>query len=325
MLGTLIGCDSGVRPAIAPSSEIELKVLGAKPYPDAKFGLGYAFAHGFSRVDLNGSTYRQLSPGLILRSPQTSPLPPYVVVMDQRVAPWLPESLSFLAPKHSLQVLDRASGRQIATFTLPRDGWPGDQAGKWLAGLLKPEPHADRSRQFDVSASATVHRVSPTSLLQPGEVGAKGLPVKACEEGVSAHYDANSDHGRGELRTSSWTLLMPYGLREVHCAQRAILLFGGHRQEDLEVVAINSVGTVIGRGFVRNDKIDLGHRYHFTKIVALEEASDQLIVRQAHFVAEAPVRKAAAAVYETRFSIPCRSAPVSSNVRAQTKHDSVLG
>jgi hypothetical protein len=289
---------------MTPSSEIELKVLGVKPYPDAKFGLGYAFAHGFARVDLNGSTYRQLSPDVILRGEQTSPLPPYVVVMDQRAASWLSEPLRLLTSNHSLQVLDRASGTQMATFTLPRDGWAGDEAGRLLARLLNPDPHGERNRQFDISALASVQAMPPASHLQPDEANNKSLPVKACPKSVSAHYDLNFDHGRGELRTSNWTLLMPHGLREVHCSRRAILLFGGHRQEDLEIIAIDSVGTLIGRGFIRNDKFDLAHRYHFTKIVALEETSDELIVHQAHFVAESPVRQAAVAAYESKFTIP---------------------
>ena len=296
----IAGCTDQATQALPSSSEFEFEVLGVRPYPDAVFGLTYAFAHGFTRVDVNGSTYRQASPGIVFRTTQQQPLPIYKVVLDQRSSNWLPTALQHPFSKGTIRLVDRAGDNVLAKFTLPTDRWPGDQAGAWLARLLNPDPSGSQGRQFDVSSVAQVNVLTPSSVLQPAETATKGLRVIDCPTVVS-YVGGASDYGHGELRTPNWTLGLPYSLREVHCSRRGVLLIGSHRQEDLELIAIDEAGVVVARGFVRNDKFDL-RRYHHTKVISTDDLGDRLVLRQAHFVPSSP--HTALAAHEVNFVIP---------------------
>jgi hypothetical protein len=279
-----------------------------KPYPDATFGLEYAFGRGFSRVDLNGNTYRQPSPGVVFLSKQIAPLPRYIVVMDQRSTAWVPKLIRTFLSSHSLQLIDRASGDQLAIFTLPRQGWPGDQAGKWLAGLLNPDPRGERDERnniFNASMFATVEAISPESVLQIDDPLIRGYSVKSCPKSVFVHYDKNSDHGQSELKTPNWTLLMPHRFREVYCLRGMVMIFGESTgQEHLELIAIDLNGNLVGRASVFNDKVDLGDQNHITKIISLEESGENLIIRKAHFSPQSPPDQLTVAFFEERFRIP---------------------
>ncbi len=290
-----VGCTNQSPPVLQSSSEFELEIIGVRHYPDAEFGLGYAFAHGFSRVDLYGKTYRQVSPDVVLKSEQLQSLPIYKVVLDQGKAGWF--------SRNSLSVIDRESGNVLTNFRMPSQGWAGDQAGAWLAKLLNADPSGKRLQQFDVSESARVDLLTPSSLLTQVDLEARGLRMLGCPPEVSYHT-GESDHGYSEVRTPRWTLVSPYGLREVLCSRQLVLVIRSHRQEDVEVIAIDKEGIVVARGFVRNRVVNLEHRYHYTKIVALNDSEDQLVFRQAFFGTQSPLVEHVVARYEVNFTIP---------------------
>jgi hypothetical protein len=295
VLALITGCSDQPTPVLKASSEFELEIIGARHYPDAIFGLGYAFAHGFSRVDLYGETYLQATPGIVFKSKQIQPLPAYKVVLDQRKTDWL--------SVNTLKVLDQKSGIELATFALPSQGWPGDQAGAWLAKLLLRDATGKRPQQFDISDSSQVVLLDPSSRLQSADLQTRKLRLSGCPPSVTFHT-GKSDHGSSEIRTPEWTLLSPYGFREVFCSRERVFVLSAHRQEDVEVIAIDDKGIVVARGFVRNKVLNLGNQYHHTKIVLVSDSEDRLILRQAFFVARSPLIESELAKYEVSFSIP---------------------
>ncbi|MGM9483407.1 hypothetical protein ACS5PN_19575 [Roseateles sp. NT4] len=293
----------GQLPVLAPSSEIELEILGVRPYPDAKFELGYAFAHGFTRVDLNGNTYRQVLPGIVFKSAQEGLAPTYKVVVDQRSTRWLPAAWQGLVSSGTVQLFERNRGVKLASFSMPRDGWPGDQAGAWLAKLLNPDPPGARRRNFDVSSSAQVELVAPNALLEPAERAAAWPRLVGCPQDA-LQSKRSADYGEAELRIWSWLLLMPRGIFEVHCSQHAVLLLGSLGQTDLQVIGIDPSGTVFARGSVRNDKLRLGYEVHHKKIVAMKDSKEQLVIRLAYFPVTSSAVKPTPAAHEVEFTIP---------------------
>ncbi|NRR33590.1 hypothetical protein HSX11_25775 [Oxalobacteraceae bacterium] len=295
-------CADKPPPLLPPSNEIELEMLVAHPLPDAVFDLEYAFGHGFARVDLNGNTYRWTSRGIVFRSTQQQPLPIYRVVLDQRLSDRYPETLRNIVSKGHLRLYDRATGTKLATFSLPDSGWPGDQAGAWLAKLLNPDPSANRNQQLDIGKAAQVDLLVPSSVLQPDENTWTTPKIVGCPSNV-INAPGISKFGRGELRTPNWNLIAPVGLLEVHCSQRGVFLILTH-MEYLEVVTIDQAGLVIARGGVRNDKINLGLRYHPTKIVSFADLGDRVVLRQAHFDPQFRNHEPQLATYEVKFDIP---------------------
>lgn len=297
------GCTKTPPGEAPPSDSFELEQIGIKSYPDAEFGIEYAFAHGFQRVDFNGASYRQISPGIILRSEQLEPPTQYKVVLDQRVPRWLPKFIYRSFTSGKLELFSKKDGRKIGGFVLPREGWPGDQAGNWLAKQLNPDPKKSQRHSYDVSKFSNITLTQPTSLLNSQELEGAGRFIKNCPSYYKFEAPPTQSSHSG-LTTPNWTLLFPYSLREYRCIGQDIFIIRGHRQEDVEIIGINTSGRVFARGFVSNDKINLNLRYHHTKVIDLRFEGGLLKLRQAHFVANSPMIKPERAKYEFELSVP---------------------
>ena len=268
------------------------------PSSSSEFGLGYAFGHGFSRVDFKGTTYRMVSRDLVFKSPQQQPLPAYRVVLDQRSPRRYPEFLRQFVSKGTMSLVDRGSGKNLAAFSLPADRWPGDQAGAWLAKLLRPNDSGRRLQEFDVSKSAQVELLSPSSVRQPNESSGAMPKTVGCPADL-VYLDRPSPYGPIELRTPEWTLLKPVGEWEIHCTPRGVILAGSYWQEDLQLVVIDQAGAVIARGVVRNDKVHFGFTRYFTETVAFDDSGDGIVLRKAYFLPQSQK-----AEYEVNFNVP---------------------
>lgn len=297
------GCTKAPAGEVPSSGAFELEQIGVKSFTDAQFDIEYAFAHGFNRVDKNGASYLQISPQIILKHKQLTPQAQYKVVLDQRIPGWIPEFLYRSYTSGRIELFSRKDSRKIGSFILPRDGWPGDQAGRWLAKQLKPDPTQSRHQSFDVSKLSNISLLQPSSFLQTRDIEGTGPTIKDCPPEFK--FDARrevSDYG--SLITPSWTLLYPYSLREYRCVGLDTYVIRAHRQEDVEIIGINSAGHVFARGFVRNDKINLNLIYHHTKIIDFKIRGGVLTLRQAHFIARSAMIQPEKAKYEFELSIP---------------------
>ncbi len=271
----------------SPVNHIELKIIENADLPKSKFELGYLFGHGFHEVDFKGNRYTQMDREVVFKKPT-----PENSKADYQI----------LVSGNTVKIIDLNLNKNIAFFNMPPDGWPGDQAGKFLATILKPDYFSIAKKKIEPSShDSLVELREPTATMEANE--RSGLPkvVYGCPIGFDL-VTGKLDHHSSAIRTPQWTLLSPWGLEEVVCTPQGVLIFAQHRQEDLGVTWIDYDGSLRGSAVVLNRKMNLRYQYHQTKILSTLFTKDRLIVERAYFLRN--LHTTTKASYEAIFDIP---------------------
>ncbi|MBD3812536.1 MAG: hypothetical protein IE917_09985 [Betaproteobacteria bacterium] len=298
------GCEESKHSHIpVPINGFELETLGAAAYPDAVFGLGYAFSHGFHQVTLGEYQYTQEMRGIIFKqSASEQQKSQYIVQVDQTSSAEWPAVIKRFVSPGKVRIIDRRTQESIASMTIPRDGWPGDQVGKWLASMFHPDATHSKPTYELTSPKAGVELIAPSSELHPNEIkNHLHYLTETCPASIGVAV-GRFDHSGAEIRAPNWTMLTPYGFKQAVCIEEGVLVFASFNQEDLEVLWLTYDGEIKGRGFIRNKKLNLHFSHHLTRIVSARFVGKTLQVQQAYFLLPAPFAKPIVAAYEAQFT-----------------------
>jgi hypothetical protein len=217
-----------------------LEIRGAEQYSDAIFDVQYALGSGFNFVEINGVRYRRIDRDVVMKeSANNSPKTRYLVVNEV---------------KHGRVIVqDQASGKNLASYKLHRDGWPGSKAAAWLVQKIGPiEPNVAAqalNKRHPQDWNVTVQ--SPTALLTLSDIRHPFVPITNCDSLIE-YEPAFRENGFGEIRTKRWILARPSGFKGILCSEQGIFIFAGQGKSGFTVLWFSEDGNLIGRHSVHN-------------------------------------------------------------------------
>lgn len=287
-------------------AEFELKLVGVDKYTDAAFGLQYAFMHGFKEVLFSGVTYTQISPGVILIDKRKSSKNyRYRVTLDQRMQIKITTGHYVPLFTGDLSLFDMDADREIASFWLPHDRWPGDEAAGWLATIMRVDKTFASAKIPSIQALSVVKVLDLNVQLNPREIRNKAIPINGCDSKIE-YLPLLEENGFREIRAKNWTMAAPNGLKGILCTKSGFFIITESTSSTLDIIWIGDSGKLLGRGEILNKNAGIMYDYRswFTRMELLE---NNLNIEQSYFSFPAPFLKPISPVSRTGFTVPLRA------------------
>lgn len=278
------GCDQDIEiPVSAPASSIEIERLHGDSPQDWVFSLGYALAHGFSDIHIEGNRYHRVDRGVVyIENSEDSPLPRYLITESRLDSFWERlQSMSF-SERTNIKVTDRKTGKMILNWNAPVSGWPGDQTGKKLAELLRVQKPNFLKININEKASTNEFHTQQLTDLPPNKVR-ELLTSAPCLGKLKSVEEKRIDH-KPIIKGDSWQIRTPQNFREALCNDHGIFINRAWHPEDLDLIWLQYDGKLKLISFIKGPKTKMGGEYYPSKLISIQLNGNAIIAHRAFII-----------------------------------------